>query len=77
MPFYRCRTGWVITSEKRSIINVILSKNRDSGIENSEQTVTVDVSERGCFLFSVQDWEPGDTVWLTVMELSDQDAHKC
>ena len=32
----------------------------------------MDVSERGCFLFSVQDWEPGETAWLTVMELSDR-----
>ena len=30
------------------------------------------MSERGCFLFSVQDWALGETAWLTVMELSDR-----
>ena len=68
-PFTPRRLGYHIRKEIH--FNVILSKDRGSGISNSEQTVTVDVSEKGCFLFSVQDWAPGDTAWLTVMELSD------
>ncbi len=57
---------------KESHFNVVLSRKRDSAIENSERTSTVDVSEKGCFLFSVQNWSPGDEVWLTFMELSDR-----
>ena len=64
------RLGYHIRKEIH--YNVILSKEMGAAMENSEQTVTVDVSERGCFLFSVQDWAPGETAWLTVMELSDR-----
>jgi hypothetical protein len=69
-PFTPRRLGYHIRKEIH--FNVLLSKHRDSRIENSEQTVTVDVSEKGCFLFSLQDWTTGDTAWLTVMELSDR-----
>ncbi|MFO7600184.1 MAG: PilZ domain-containing protein [Candidatus Desulfacyla sp.] len=69
-PFTPRRLGYHIRKEIH--FNVILSKDRDSEISTSEKTVTVDVSEKGCFLFSVQDWAPGDTAWLTVVELSDR-----
>jgi hypothetical protein len=69
-PFTPRRLGYHIRKEIH--FNVLLSKDRDLGIKNSEQTVTVDVSEKGCFLFSVQDWRTGDTAWLTVTELSDR-----
>jgi len=51
--------------------NVILSRKKDLQAAHSERTVTVDVSEGGCFVFSVRDWAPGQTAWLTIMELAD------
>jgi len=69
-PFTPRRLGYHIRKEIH--FNVILSKDKAWGISNSEKTVTVDVSEKGCFLFSVNDWAPGDTAWLTVMELTDR-----
>jgi len=69
-PFTPRRLAYHIRKEIH--FNVILSKDRGSRISTSEKTVTVDVSEKGCFLFSVQDWAPGDTAWLTVVELSDR-----
>ena len=57
---------------KQIHFNVILSKNIRG--ENYERTVTVDVSERGCFVFSVKEWKPGDTAWLIIKELSDDTA---
>ena len=68
-PLTPRRLGYDIRKEIH--FNVLLSKQRGSGIDNPERTITVDVSEKGCFLFSAQDWRPGDTAWLTVMELSD------
>lgn len=69
-PFTPRRLGYHIRKEVH--FNVILSKERDLEISTSEQTVTVDVSEKGCFLFSIQDWASGDTAWLIIMELSDR-----
>jgi hypothetical protein len=69
-PFVPRRLGHHIRKEIH--FNVLLSKEREAAIVNAEKTVTVDVSERGCFLFSVQDWAPSDTAWLIIMELDDK-----
>lgn len=53
-------------------LNVILAREKDTETGDVERTVTVDVSEGGCFVFSVFDWTVGDTARLTIMELSDQ-----
>jgi hypothetical protein len=68
------RLGYHIRKEIH--FNVVLSKEGDEAIGNQEKTVTVDVSEKGCFLFSVQDWHPGDTARLAVIELTDKTAIK-
>lgn len=51
--------------------NVLLS--RDPEMADCEKTISVDVSEGGCFIFSAQEWSTGDMVWLKILELSDQD----
>ena len=37
-----------------------------------ERTVTINVSKRGCFLFSAEDGMDGGNVWLTINELEDK-----
>ncbi|MFO7986138.1 MAG: PilZ domain-containing protein [Desulfatiglandaceae bacterium] len=69
IPFTPRRLGYHIRKELH--YNVLLSKYEKSEKTNIERTVTVDVSEKGCFLFSVQDWEPGDTAWIIIQELDD------
>ena len=68
-PFTPHKLGYHI--RKQIHFNVILSKDKDIRTENHERTVTVDVSERGCFVFSVQEWDLGDTAWLIIKELGD------
>ena len=56
---------------KQIHFNVVLSENKEFSAEHCERTVTVDISREGCFVFSVRDWEPGDSVWLSIKELHD------
>jgi hypothetical protein len=51
--------------------NVLLSRHPE--MKDCEKTVTVDVSEGGCFIFSAQEWMRGDKVWLDMLELSHHD----
>ena len=70
-----CRsfTPRILSSRVRKQIhfNVVLSGNKEFSAEHCERTVTVDISREGCFVFSVRDWKPGDSVWLTIKELHD------
>lgn len=56
---------------KRIHYNVVLSENREFSAERCEKTVTVYISAEECFVFSVKDWKPGDSAWLTIKELGD------
>ena len=70
-----CRsfTPRILSSRVRKQIhfNVVLSGNKEFSAEHCERTVTVDISREGGFVFSVRDWEPGDSVWLSIKELHD------
>jgi hypothetical protein len=32
--------------------------------EDAEKVATVNVSDRGCFVYSIREWSAGDRVWL-------------
>ncbi|MGR3175020.1 MAG: PilZ domain-containing protein [Candidatus Scalindua sp.] len=72
----QCRsfTARTIRSDRRRdiIFNVILSKSKNISDENSERTVTMNISRRGCFIFSIGDWEVNNDAWFIIKELSDQ-----
>lgn len=36
----------------------------DAKFEDAEKVVTVNVSDRGCFVYSIREWNAGDRVWL-------------
>jgi hypothetical protein len=36
----------------------------NGNFEHAEKVVTVNVSDRGCFVFSIREWKTGDRVWL-------------
>lgn len=63
----------MIRSDTRKEIhfNVILYKSKDE--IQPEFSVTVNISKGGCFIFSVQDWEIGDDVWIRIKELTDKE----
>ena len=56
---------------KQVHFNVVLSENKEFRTGHYERTVTVDISKEGCFVFSVKDWKPGDSAWLSIKELRD------
>ncbi|MCP4687784.1 MAG: PilZ domain-containing protein [Desulfobacterales bacterium] len=52
--------------------NVILSRDNDFTNGNDERSITMNVSEDGCQILSVKEWEPGGDVWLVINELNDK-----
>jgi hypothetical protein len=36
----------------------------DAKFEDAEKVVTTNVSDRGCFVYSIREWTAGDRVWL-------------
>ncbi len=72
----QCRsfTARIIRSDLRRdvVFNVILSKSINISDENSERTVTINISRGGCFIFSIDDWEVNNDAWFTIKELTDQ-----
>lgn len=75
VPFTPRKLGAHIRKELH--FNVVLFKSNPPQEEAAERTVTVDVSENGCFLFSVQSWKPGDTGWIIIQELDDRTPIQC
>lgn len=68
--FFSART---LRAYRRKVINfnVILSKSNNI-TENSERTITMNVSQGGCFIYSTDKWEINSDVWFTINELTDQ-----
>ena len=56
-------------SRKKIHFNVILSKNGDFAEKSVDRAVTLDISKGGCFIYSIDFWELGSSVWLVLKEL--------
>ncbi len=69
--FFDART---ISTEKRLGFHhsVLLSKDSAFREENVEQTITLNVSEKGCFIFTNQVWTIPGNVWVIVKGISDE-----
>lgn len=52
--------------------NVLICREESMQRDLMERTVTINVSKRGCFLFSAEDGTDGGNVWLTINELEDK-----
>jgi hypothetical protein len=52
--------------------NVILGRDHLFRENSSERTITMNISELGCFLFTVGEWERGNQAWFIIHELEDQ-----
>ena len=63
-----------ISTEKRLGIHfsVLLSKDGAFREENVERTITINVSEGGCFIFTNQEWEVRSDVWFVVKGINDE-----
>jgi hypothetical protein len=51
--------------------NALLSSDREFRKEDVEKTVTLDLSEGGCFLISGRSWQKGNLLWVRFRELTD------
>ena len=39
-------------------------RSADGKFEDAEKVVTANVSDHGCFVYSIREWSAGDRVWL-------------
>jgi len=71
-----CRTfsPRTIRRSRRSdlVLNVLLAPNAEELNDIHERTVTVNVSEQGCFVYSTKRWEDNQNAWIVVNELEDK-----
>jgi hypothetical protein len=51
--------------------NVLLSLDEDFSRELVEKTVTLDLSQGGCFIISSRNWQNIDYAWIRLLELAD------
>ena len=65
-----CRsfTPRIIRRGKRLIQHIAVFLSSDSAFSAPEKTVTLNVSDEGCFLYSAGAWNVGDPVWLRFTE---------
>ncbi len=63
-----------IATEKRLNLNfnVLLSSTNNFETANVEQTITMNVSKGGCFIFSTNVWQPDDNAWFIIKNLEEQ-----
>ena len=54
------------SERKIRYIALLLSANGD--FDAAEKTVTINVSEEGCFVFTAGEWGVGDRVWLRLLD---------
>lgn len=54
------------------VFNVMLLNEIDRQDVEAERTVTVNVSEHGCFVYTVSDWRLHSPAWLVVNEFDDK-----
>lgn len=54
------------------VLNVLLANRPDLLGTDAERTVTVNVSEQGCFIYSSREWDAVDPAWIVVNELEDK-----
>ncbi len=63
-----------LRSSRRKAINfnVILSDSKHVSDSNHLKTVTINFSQDGCFIYSIDNWKIKSDVWFTIKELTDQ-----
>lgn len=65
-----CRLVKPRTSGKivRKVRHLALFLSSDHSFAAAEKTVTMDISDDGCFVFSAGEWGIGDRVWLRLLD---------
>ena len=65
----QCRrfTPRVVRREARTIMHLAIHLSADNTFKDAEQTVTINVSNIGCFVYSIRKWTIGNRVWLRLL----------
>lgn len=65
----QCRgfTPRVIRREDRTTMHLAVQLSADYSFEDAEKAVTINVSDSGCFVYSIRKWTIGDRVWLRLL----------
>jgi len=53
------------------VFNVLLHSNPERLEQDPEQTVTVNISEHGCFIYTVKPWQIDNSAWVVITDLED------
>jgi Tfp pilus assembly protein PilZ len=61
-----------VSTRKSIHFNVEMSTQADFTKNSVERTITINVSQNGCFLFSGRDWSDKSEVWLVFNDLTDR-----
>lgn len=61
-----------VAERKNVTFNVLLMNDMNAAEIEAERTVTVNVTEHGCFIYSIGDWREQDSAWLVVNEFKDK-----
>ena len=68
-----CRTfkpRTVRSNDRRNTnLNSLICKSNGFSNDDVERTITINISQTGCFMFSVQNWELNENVWIIFKEL--------
>ncbi|MBL0714126.1 MAG: PilZ domain-containing protein [Desulfosarcina sp.] len=57
--------------------NLLLSPTRRFDAREIERTVTVNISQDGCFIFTSARFQKGQRVWIRIMEIYDKTPIAC
>lgn len=61
-----------LNARKNIHFNTLLCKSNDMDPSQTENSVTINVSKGGCFLWTCQNWSGIDKIWMVFTELADK-----
>lgn len=57
-----------VRKSTRKVRHIALLLSAEEKFAIAEKTVTIDISDEGCFVFSAGEWGAGDRVWLRLLD---------
>ncbi len=64
-------------ARKENNFNILLSRTSDFPENETEHTVTIDISKGGCFIYSIGNWEINTNVQIVINEINDRSPILC
>ncbi|WP_419788242.1 PilZ domain-containing protein [Pseudodesulfovibrio sp.] len=61
-----------VVRRQEVVFNVLLLRDKNGDEDGVERTVTTNVSEHGCFIFTIGDWPLLSSAWIVIHEFEDK-----